>query len=89
MADLKHAKYTTPTEGTYKSQFLEIDHPFLLMNEQCYNLERQLNREQQSILKDMLMKKLLVPDKPLHLFLMGEASTRKTIIAKVIFEALV
>ena len=33
MADLKHAKYSIPIEGTCKSQFHEIAPPFFLTNE--------------------------------------------------------
>jgi hypothetical protein len=89
MADLKHYKTPKTTYNSRSSSHSEIAHPFLLSNDEYFKLRRQLNREQQTILKDVLMSKKLTPDKPLYLFLTGGAGTGKTFTAKVLFEALI
>ena len=38
MIDLEHAKYSKPLNDSCKSQFLEIAHPFLLRNDDYFNL---------------------------------------------------
>lgn len=58
-------------------------------NNEYYNLRRKLNREQQTIIKDIVMKKLKDMKNPLHLFLTGGAGTGKTFTATAIFQALI
>lgn len=50
---------------------------------------RQVNKEQQSILKDVLMTKRLAPQKPLYLLLISGARIGKTFTPKFLFEAMI
>lgn len=63
-------------------------HPHLLDNTTYYSLRRQLNREQQTIVKDILLRKQIAQSEPLHLFLTGGAGTGKTFTAKAMYQGL-
>ena len=62
--------------------FQVTKHPFLIENNEYHIIRRMLNREQQTILKDIALKKRLNMDSPVHLFLTGGAGTSKTFTAK-------
>lgn len=89
MADLIHTRKTKVKHTPLTRLFAEIAHPFLQRTEEYFAMRRTLNKEQQVILKDILMTKRLALHKPLHLFLTGGTGTGKTYIAKVIYEALI
>ncbi|XP_059077054.1 uncharacterized protein LOC131876217 [Cryptomeria japonica] len=63
-------------------------HPQIMDNNDYYKLRQMLNKEQQTIVKDIIMKKLKNIKAPLHLFLTGGAGTGKTFTAKAIYQAL-
>ena len=75
MDDLRHYKSPKSTHDTGNSSHLEI--------------AQQLNRQQKTILKSVLISKKLEPHKTLYLFLTGGASTWKTFIVKVLFEVVI
>lgn len=85
--DLKQDKKTKSIQGNHSSLFSEIAHPFFL--NQDFFWRRQLNYEQQSIVKVVVMKKKIEPRKPIYLFLTGGAGTRKIFTAKVLFQAMI
>jgi len=64
-------------------------HLFLLENSEYYRLRRMLNREQQAIIKDVILKKLRDMQTPLYLFLMGGVGTKKPFTKKIIFQMLI
>ena len=63
--------------------------PHILDNSDFLIIQRQLNREQARIVKNILTKKKHEPNKPLCLFITGSARTRKTFTAKAIFQSLI
>jgi hypothetical protein len=69
--------------------FQVTKHPFLIENNEYHRIRRLLNREQQTILKDIALKKCLNMDSPVHLFLTVGAGTCKTFTAKALFQMLI
>lgn len=69
ISDMKHIRASQNMHANTSLLFLEIPHPFVIPNEEYFSLRRQLNEEQQSILKDVLMKKRTAFDKPQYLYL--------------------
>ena len=53
--------------------FQVTKHPFLIENNEYHRIRRLLNQEQQTIVKDIVVKKCLNMDTPLHLFLTSRA----------------
>ena len=62
--------------------------PFLLDMENYHAIRRNLNNEQQSIVKEIVARKKNNPSTPFHLFLTGGAGTGKTHTAKIAYDAL-
>jgi hypothetical protein len=69
--------------------FQVTKHPFLIENNEYHRIRRLLNREQQTILKDIALKKCLNMDTLVHLFLTGRAGTCKTFTAKALFQMII
>jgi hypothetical protein len=69
--------------------FQVIKHPFLIKNNEYHKIRHLLNREQQTIVKDIALKKHLNMDTPVHLFLTGGAGTCKTFTTKTLFQMLI
>ena len=69
--------------------FQVTKHPFLIENNEYNRIRCILNREQQTILKDIALKKRLNMDSHVHLFLTGGARTGKTFTAKALFQMLI
>ena len=69
--------------------FQVTKHHFLIENNEYHIIRRMLNREQQTILKDIALKKCLSMDTPLHLCLTGGAGASKTFIEKALFQMLI
>lgn len=55
ISDIKHIRASQNMHANTSLLFSEIPHPLVLPNEEYFSLRRQLNEEQQSILKDVLM----------------------------------
>jgi hypothetical protein len=64
-------------------------HPFLIENNEYHRIRGLLNREQQTILKDIVLKKHLNMHTHVHLFLIGGAGIGKTFTAKALFQILI
>ena len=62
--------------------------PFLLDMDKYHAIRRNLNNEQQSIVKEIVARKKNNPSTPIHLFLTGGAGTGKTHTAKIAYDAL-
>jgi hypothetical protein len=69
--------------------FQVTKHPFLIENNEYHRIRRLLNREQQTILKDIALKKCLSMHTHVHLFLTGGAGTGKTFTTKALFQMLI
>jgi hypothetical protein len=69
--------------------FQVTKHPFLIENNEYHRIRRLLNREQQTILKDIALKKHLSMHTHVHLFLTGGAGTGKTFTTKSLFQMLI
>jgi Cdc6-like AAA superfamily ATPase len=81
-----------PTGGSEKRINLDFQvtkHPFLIENNEYHRIRCLLNREQQTTVKDVSLKKHLNMDTPLHLFLTGGARTGKTFTMKALFQILI
>jgi hypothetical protein len=79
----------TAIEKCINLGFQVTKHPFFIENNEYYRVRRLLNREQQAIVKDIAMKKCSNMHTHVHLFLIGEARTRKTFIAKELFQMII
>jgi hypothetical protein len=82
--DLSHP----PAAGSEKRinlGFQVTKHPFLIENNEYHGIRRLLNREQQTIVKDIALKKRLNMNSPMHVFLTGRAKTGKTFTEKAFF----
>jgi hypothetical protein len=55
--------------------FQVTKHPFLIENNEYHRIRRLLNREQQTIVKDIALKKCLNMNNHVHVFLTGGAGT--------------
>jgi ATP-dependent DNA helicase PIF1 len=69
--------------------FQVTKHPFLIENNEYHRIRRLLNREQQTIVKDIALKKCLNMNSPVHVFLTGGAGTGKTFTTKALFQMLI
>jgi hypothetical protein len=69
--------------------FQVTKHPFLIENNEYHRIRRLLNRKQQTILKDIALKKCLNMNSPVHVFFTGGAGTGKTFTAKALFQMLI
>jgi hypothetical protein len=69
--------------------FQVTKHPFLIENNEYHRIRRLLNHEQQTILKDIALKKCLNMNNHVHVFLTGRAGTCKTFTAKALFQMLI
>jgi hypothetical protein len=69
--------------------FQVTKHHFLIENNEYHRVRRLLNREQQTILKDIAIKKHLNMHTPVHLFLTSGARTCKTFTVKELFQMLI
>ena len=66
-----------------------VKQPHILEDVEYYELMRQLNTEQASIVTDVITRKLYRPDELIYLLLTGGAGIGKTHTAKAIFQSLV
>jgi hypothetical protein len=69
--------------------FQVTKHPFLIENVEYHRIKCPLNREQQTILKDIALKKRLNMHTPMNLFLTCGAGTWKTFTTKELFQMLI
>jgi hypothetical protein len=69
--------------------FQVTKHPFLIENNEYHRIRRLLNREQQTILKEISLKKRLNMNSLVHVFLTGGAGTGKTFTVKAVFQILI
>jgi hypothetical protein len=69
--------------------FQVTKHPFLIENNEYHRIRRLLNCEQQTIVKDISLKKWLNMNIHMHVFLTGGAGIGKTFIAKALFQMLI
>jgi hypothetical protein len=69
--------------------FQVAKHPLLIENNEYHRIIRLLNQEQQTILKDIALKKCLNMHTHVHLFLTGRAGTGKTFTVKALFQMLI
>lgn len=86
--DIK-AKFNKTINNRPPKAFESTQHPQIMDNNYYYRLRRLLNREQQKIIKNIIIKKLKKLNTPIHLFLTGGAGTRKTFTATTIYQALI
>jgi hypothetical protein len=77
------------TEKRINLGFQVTKHPFLIENNEYHRIRRLLNREQQTIVKDIALKKWLNMNNRVHVFLTGRAGTCKTFTAKALFQMLI
>jgi hypothetical protein len=77
------------SEKCIKLGFQVTKHPFLIENNEYHRIRHFLNQEQQTIVKDITLKKHLNMDTPLHLFLIGGARTGKTFTMKELLQILI
>lgn len=66
-----------------------VKQPHILEGVEYYELMRQLNTEQSSIVTDVITRKLYIPDELIFFLLTGGAGTGKTHTTKEIFQSLV
>lgn len=59
-----------------------VKQPFVLSTNDYYDIRKKLNKEQQSIIKEIIMWKKNNPTTPFHLILTGGAGTRKCLQQK-------
>jgi hypothetical protein len=81
-----------PVGGSEKCMSLGFQgtkHPFLIENNEYHRIRRLLNRKQQTILKNIALKRLLNMDSPMHVFLTSRAGTRKKFVEKELFQILI
>jgi hypothetical protein len=69
--------------------FQVTKHPFLIENNEYHRIRHLLNREQQTILKDIALKKRLNMNSLVHVFLTGIAGISKTFTEKELFQMLI
>jgi hypothetical protein len=69
--------------------FQVTKHPFLIENNEYHRIRHLLNREQQTIVKDIALKKWLNMNNHVHMFLTGGAGTSKTFTTKALFQMLI
>jgi hypothetical protein len=74
------------TEKCINLGFQVTKHHFLIENNEYHRIRRLLNLEQQTILKDIALKKCLNMDTLVHLFLTGGAGIGKTFTTKALFQ---
>jgi hypothetical protein len=79
----------TESEKRINLGFQVTKHPFLIENNEYHRIRRLLNSEQQTIIKDIALKKWLNMNSHVHVFLIGGAGTYKTFIAKAFFQMLI
>jgi len=77
----------TQTKYTKDNEF--IKHPFVLDTLAYHEIMKQLNQEQQSVIKQIVLWKKNNPGKRFYLFITRGASTRKTFTAQALYHALV
>jgi hypothetical protein len=63
--------------------------PFLIENNEYHRIRCLLNREQQTILKDIALKKCLNMNSHVHMFLIGGVGTCKTFTVKALFQMII
>jgi hypothetical protein len=69
--------------------FQVTKHPFLIENNEYHITRRLLNHEQQTIVKDIVLKKGLNMNSHVHMFLTGGVRTGKTFTTKELFQILI
>jgi hypothetical protein len=69
--------------------FQVTKNPFLIENNEYHIIRCMLNHEQQTIVKDIVLKKCLNMNNHMHVFLTGGAGTRNTFTAKELFQMLI
>jgi hypothetical protein len=87
--DLQHFQSTRNIRIDANRPYHIVKQPHILENLEFFNIRRQLNQEQATIMKDILTKKKSEPNKPVHLFLTGGVGTDKTFTTKALFQSLV
>ena len=88
-ANIKHFQNIKKIETSFDKPYHLVKKPHILENNTFYNMKRQLNKEQATIVKDILTKKKRGPNELIYLFLTGGTGTGKTFTAKVLFQSLV
>jgi hypothetical protein len=90
--DLK-AYFPRPRVGSIEKRinlgFQVTKYPFLIENNEYHRVRHLLNREQQTILKDIALKKCLNMHTPVHLFLTGGVGTGNTFTPKALLQILI
>jgi hypothetical protein len=79
----------TESEKCINLGFKVIKHPFLIENNEYHRIRRLLNHEQQTIVKDIALKKWLNMNNLVYVFLTGGAGTCKTFTTKALFQMLI
>jgi hypothetical protein len=80
--DLQHFQSTRNIRIYANRPYHILKQPHILEDLELFNIRRQLNQEQATIMKYILTKKKSQPNKPVHLFLTGGAGMDKTFTAK-------
>jgi hypothetical protein len=69
--------------------FQVTKHPFPIENNEYHRTRCLLNHEQQTIVKDIALKKRLNMNSPVHVFLTRGVGIDKTVTAKALFQMLI
>jgi hypothetical protein len=79
----------TESEKCINLGFQVTKYSFLIENNEYHRTRRMLNHEQQTILKDISLKKWLNMNSPVHVFLTARVGTCKTFTGKALLQMLI